>query len=350
MSARLRGLSPLCLVLALSACTTTEVPAGLTEPIVVQAATFKPGLVIEAPVTTTPLVTAVDQVSGIAQPGQVGKALAGRTSEDAWAVAFAVEGIGSGYWVAPVLDENPAFPGERDFTVMFDFGRGIPPGELTLNVFAIDEQGRAGPVYPVKFCVAADAPPDNLNGCEPTLKPAAAVLTLAWDVDSDLDLVVRTQDDKRVASRTPTTVVKTIDEPKIPAEQLADPTIGRLTRDSNNNCVIDGRNNESLVWGELPERRKVQVFADLFASCGQGLTRFVATQYARVETGTNDKGKPTYALRQVTQVSGLVPALSASGGKQPEGGIGGLFLGTFDLDAQPPATPPTQTADQTANP
>ena len=55
----------------------------------------------------------------------------------------------------------------------------------------------------------------------------------------------------------------------MPKESLADPRVGRLTRDSDAGCALDGRNSEAIVFQEAPARGSYLVYADLFDACGE---------------------------------------------------------------------------------
>lgn len=301
------------LVLALG-CTGQLQPLGVTEPIRVRGGAFHPGAWPSS--DGAPVVTALEVASGVVLEGQLARRIAGRVSDDAYAVIVALDGLGSGWWIHPVDALDPTFPGERSFELDVDVGSGIPPGRHVLRVAAVDDVGRTGPVTELTVCVIDDAVPDGLNACDPALPPPAAVITLTWDTAVDLNLVVDTPDGKRVDARHPTTALVELGA-TIPPEVLADPHVGRLNRDSNAGCIIDGRNAESLVFLEDPPEGTYLLYADLFDACGEAGARFAITVYRR-------RGRPdgTYALEQTEQRTGFLPAAASSGGALPP-----LYLG-----------------------
>lgn len=293
-------------LMVMAACTgEVEGQIGIFEPIRVPEGEFledEPGAAGGGPT-----VTSIESASGILTLGQRGRQLAGRTTEDAHAIAVRLEGLGTGWWVRPVQDLDPMFPGERDFRLTYDVGGGAPPGSHRLLLAAIDEAGRRGPEFPLEVCVRDDRVPDNLNACDPTIAPPALVVVLQWDRDVDLDLVVETPAGKRIGHKAPSSADKVDNE--VPDEALGDPRVGRLTRDSNAACELDGRNSEALVFQEPPARGTYLVHADLFDACGQPGALFDVAVYRR---RARDDG--TFALAEEARTTGAVWDLQASGG------------------------------------
>ncbi len=295
------------LCLLLCACTgEVDMPIGLLEPVRVDEGTFVESLP-EAPKQSAPIVTSIETASGILGIGQQGRVLVGRSSASAYAVALRFAEIGSGWWVRPVQDEDPMFPGERDFQLRYDVGGGIPPGLHKLQLAAVDEAGRRGPLFELDVCVRDPDVPDNLNGCDPKIPPPAVIVALEWDRPVDLDLVVETPAGKRIAWKSPSSAPG--DGTEIPAELLNDPKLGRLLRDSNAGCAIDGRNAEAVVWQEPPARGDYLVYADMFDACGEPGTLFAITVYVR---RSRDDG--TFFLEQTERAIGSLLDLQAVGG------------------------------------
>lgn len=296
------------LALALLAACTGEVdaPSGLLEPLRVEGGSFVESLP-EAPTRGAPVVTSIDTASGIVSVGQQGRALVGRGSASAYAIAVRFAALGSGWWVAPVQDEDPTYPGERDFQVRYDVGGGVPPGLHSLQLAAVDAVGRRGPTFELDVCVRDPAVPDNLNSCDPTIAPPAVVVALTWDRPVDLDLVVETPAGKRITFKRPSSAPG--DGGEVPEELLKDPALGRLIRDSNADCAIDGRNSEAVVWQEPPTRGTYLVYADLFAACGEPGALFAAAVYVR-RAGADG----TFHLEEVERATGSVVDLQAAGG------------------------------------
>ncbi len=287
-------------LLVFAACTgEVDQQVGLFEPIRVPDGEF---IEDEIPDGGAVEVTSIEAASGILVIGQQQRLLAGRTSEDAHAIAIRFAGLGSGWWVRPVQDLDPVFPGERAFQLRYDVGAGVPAARHTLELAAVDEVGRRGPSFELDVCVQDDAVPDNLNACDPMIKPPAVVVVLAWDRDVDLDLVVETPDGGRIAHKTPTGG----------AEEPEAPSVGRLVRDSNSGCVVDGRNSEAVVWQEAPAEGTYLIYADLFDACGEPGALLSVAVHRRV-----DDGDGTWALEETARTTGAVTDLQASGGAGP---------------------------------
>lgn len=293
-------------VLACTLACTGEVEAtlGLLEPIRVVGGAFASGELPE--IESGPSVTSIESASGLVLAGERDRLLVGRTTEDAYAIGVRFAELGTGWWTMPVQDLAPAYPGERDFQFRFDVG-AVPPGNHTLTLAAIDGEGRRGELAELSVCVRDPLLPDNLNVCDPHVMPPALIVALEWDVDVDLDLVVDTPSGKRIGFKTPTAWPES---GEVPGEALDDPTLGRLLRDSNAGCAIDGRNSEAVVWLEPPsETGTYLVRADLFDACGQPGALMRAVAYRRQQ---HDDG--TWSLRQTAHVDATVFDIQASGG------------------------------------
>jgi hypothetical protein len=224
-------------------------------------------------------VTAVEATNAIALTGQRGRGLGGRVDDDTWAIGLRFASLGSGWWIHEVGDIAALFPGERDFSLAYDVGAGIPPGLHALRVAAIDGEGRRGPPVDLDLCVLEDAMPGGLNPCDPTLPPPAVVIGLAWNRDVDLDLILETPGGQRVSWKAPTTAAP--ENGVVPDEDLEDPHVGRLNRDSNAGCRADGRNSEAVVWEADPSAGTWGIYVDLFDACGEEDVTFTASVYRR---------------------------------------------------------------------
>jgi hypothetical protein len=298
--------------IASTACTGEVQPLGLDEPVRIINGAFSEGalpgttplMVGETAPEGVPTITSVESGSGIGTPGQLRRNLLGRASEDTFAIGVKLAELGSGYWVVPAGAVNPAVPGERDFVVDLSLGP-IPPGIHRLWMVAIDGAGNGGPRVELPLCILDPSIPDDLSPCSDTVVPPAASVVLTWDEDVDLDLVLRTPDNKVVDARHPTTAFP--GEDGITPEALADPTTGVFTQDSNAECTIDGRNVESIVWREAPLGTFL-AYANLFDACGRRSVRFVMTVYRRQDVG----GKPR--LVEVERRSGVITSGAANGG------------------------------------
>ncbi len=289
------------------ACTgEVETSVGVLEPVRVIEGSFHAGELPEA--GAGPLaVTSIESASGLVLVGERDRLLVGRTSDDAFSIGLRFTELGSGWWTVPVQDLDPAYPGERDFQLRFDVGGGVPPGTHVLSLAAIDEAGQRGEAFELDVCVRDPLVPDDLNPCDPEIPPPALVVALEWNADVDLDLIVDTPSGKRIAAKTPTAWPN---ESPVPDDALDDPTLGRLLRDSNADCDIDGRNAEAVVWDELPsETGNFLIRADLFDACGQSGSLLRATVRRRVQ---RDDG--TWTLHETERVDAAVMDIQASGG------------------------------------
>lgn len=303
----------LLLSMVLTSGCTGEVDAlvGLLEPIRVADGTFHPGE-LETADGDALRITSIESPSGLAVVGQQDRSIGGRTTEHAWAIGVRIQGLGSGWWVLPVDDLEPQFPGERGFFVPYDLGTGVPAGAHVIEIAAVGEDARRGPAFELGLCVQDDALPTELAGCDPTIPPPAAIVSLVWDRPVDLDLRVQTPDGQEIGWRAPTTAAPVDGEP-IPDDALGDPTLGRLDRDSNAGCIIDGRNAEAVVWDEPPsDAGPFPVYVDLFEACGQRGTNFAVSVYRRRE---HDDG--TWSIEQTARRTGALDQLHASGGEGP---------------------------------
>lgn len=303
------------------ACGGERSPLGLDEPLRVQGAVFKEGALPGAPPDASgapgPQVTTLESVNNVLRPRQAGKRVGGRTSTDGRAVGVRFEGLGSGYWQFGVDSPDPTAGGELTWEAAFDLGHGVPPGLHRLLFAAIDDGGQAGPQRALNVCVTPPYP-DNLNACDPTIEPPAAILSLTWDADVDLDLVVTTPDGIEVDPKRLTT--SPLSEAGTPALPPTAPGVGVIDRDSNGGCVLDATRRENLVWATTPRAGTYQVRARLFDACGRDSVRFVASLLLPAPRA-DGAGKE---LVEQERLAGELLAIDAQGGTGP-----GLFVKQF---------------------
>jgi hypothetical protein len=316
------------LLALLAACNGTASPLGVDEPLRVQNAAFKSGELPGSPPPEDPsdpgedrdqpLVTQLMSQNLSALPGQVGKRITGFASDDAYSVGLRFADAGSGYWVLPVGAPDANYPDQLSFVATVDLSIELDEGEHVLQVVAFDAHGHAGQQYEYRFC--ALRPYDHTrNACDPTIPPPAAVISLVWDVDADLDLVVRTPSGKLVDADHPATVEVSDSEPPDPEQR----GVGILERDSNAECRIDSARRESLIWNGAPEPGTYLIYVNVFEACGKSAAHFAVESYVRVrgaDEGTFDIAPLQEPLR------GVVLGASANGG-----GKSGLFAGTIEL-------------------
>jgi hypothetical protein len=316
------------------ACSNETLSEGANEPLQVhdsllkENARFKTGkLPGSAPLSAAriaagakpslPGITSLPAQSGVTFAGATDKVYTGRASPSAAAVAVALKGAGSGYWLVPVGAADPLNNGEYQFGVTVDFSDQVPVGSRDLLFVALDEHGGAGTQFDQPICIAPVIP-DNLNACRPTIAPPALVISLSWDAPVDLDLEVVAPDGKLVDAKHPSTVPAEGDA-GIPTPLPAD--VGTLDRDSNAGCVVDGHQREDLVFQEKPAKGHYLVYANLFDSCGQASARFELSFHA----GRAAKKAGTYQVVQTFDTAGELLQLDENGGAGR-----GLFITEFD--------------------
>lgn len=305
----------------LPGCTGVDPDRGLTEPIRVTHGTFEaaempgqPPLPAEAPPGTPqidPKITLIESVNNVFSPGQAGKSLSGRASESAVAIGLRFADLGAGYWVVPAGGLDPQAPGERTWSLGFEIGDDVPPGLHPLRIVAIDDAGAAGTQAELATCVTSPVP-DNLNACDPTIEPPAAVLSLSWENEADLDLGLVTPSGKFVDAKHPSTVTGD-PEGVDPAKD------GAIDRDANAACASDSIHRENVVWPLIPAPGTYLVYVNLFDACGEAAAPFTATFYLREQ-----RPDGTFALSEKIRAPGELFAAQANGG-----GAQGLYVTTF---------------------
>jgi hypothetical protein len=269
--------------LAFAVACSQGIPAnsGLTEPFLVHGAQFISGPLPGKPptdggapapsgdagaVTLPPLtVTAVQFGNPFVLPGATGKSITGRASSDTAAIGVQIHGLGSGYWVLPIGDPDPDFPGQSDFGLSADFNASDPTGRRPLLAVAIDSNGNAGVQQETALCIEQKIP-DNLHECLKANVVPRAVFTLQWDANWDLDLHVLLPDGTDVNPKQPVTVPS---EGGPPASN-----VGKIDRDSMRGCFDDGWREEDLVFPDNPAKGSYELYADPFDSCGLQAVRF----------------------------------------------------------------------------
>ncbi len=305
----------LSLALVLASCGGERNPSGLEEPFRVRNAQFREGdLPGTAPgdagvSTTTPAITALESANALLRLRQPGKVFSGRTNPRGATVGVRFPTLGTGWWQINVGGPDPTFDNDYTWTLQADFSDALPTGLQTLRFVALDEAGRAGEQRDYRVCVLPDVP-DNLNACDPTIVPPDTVISLAWEEDVDLDLVVVTPEGRVVDARHPS------------AETPATRTSGALDRNSNANCAVDSIRRENLVFQGAPSPGLYRIYANLFSACGRPATRYRATVHLREIL----EGGRTSGVRETFRREGLLTAIAANGGAAL-----GTFVGEVSL-------------------
>lgn len=287
------------MLVTLLACVSADQSSGASEPVQVRDGTFHPG---ELPVDDTaasPHVLYVSSVGYVVTQGDANAGYSGLASTDAWSIAVAVPDVGTGYWVVPVDGPDVTQDDNLLFDLTVDFTRDVPYGLQTISFVSLDGEGNPGPRYDATLCVLPDYADKNYAACDPETPPQDTILSLSWNTDVDLDLVVVTPAGKVVRSESASTHV---DDEDTSVE-------GVLTRDSNSNCVIDSVRLESLVFEEEPPAGDYEVFASLFSPCGQASVDYALSLFQRV-----DEDDGTWSVERTDLASGAFLAAQADGG------------------------------------
>jgi hypothetical protein len=304
------------LPLNLSACAGEPLTLGLTEPIAVESAQFVEGALpgssplsdeelVEGVSPVSPNITSYDLSNQLILPGEPAKSLRGRASSDALAVGVRIEGEGSGYWLIPTRLADPMNQNELGWDLRAAFNPGLTPGRRRLLLSAVGDGERSGTQTAIQLCIANPIP-DNNNVCDPRRIPPELVVSLAWDVAADLDLRVVTPEGKVVDAKHPSTALPDEDG-NIDASSVG---VGRIDRDSNAGCRIDGLQRENLVFPSLPAPGNYLVYANLYDDCGQESVSFDVTYHVST-LGTEPD---TFAVKRTFRQAGALQAVHANGG------------------------------------
>jgi hypothetical protein len=284
-----------------------------TEPLLVTNGQFiagpMPGALASAamdagtPGSRAPL--SITQVSVPVLPiaaGEANESLSGEATSDAVAVGVEVANSGTGYWVAPVGATDPNFPGQISFGFNANFNATDGPGTHTLRFVAIDGSGRGGTYYDAPVCIKSIVP-DNGHSCNAASAPPAAVISLSWDTNFNLDLDVVTPAEVELTPQSPAgPVPPDAGTGKLPVCTPA------IDRDSLANCVPDGMREEDLVFQCPPVPGIYHIYVDPFAACGQPAVHFTLTVYTLAGTC------PDCGLQAVYSLSGELLASQVTGG------------------------------------
>jgi hypothetical protein len=297
--------------LAMAGCAGRDADLGYGEPIRVTHGTFEAGELPGEPPpapdappdtpTLDPKITLIESLNNVFAPGQAEKKLSGRATASAAAIGIRFGDLGTGYWVVPAGGPEPQVEGERVWSLGFEVAEDALPGLHPLLLAAVDDAGNAGTQSALTVCVTSLIP-DNLNACDPTIEPPAAVLSLAWDNGADVDLGLVVPSGKFVDSKHPTTATG---DPITP-DSMKD---GIVEYDSNAACARDLQRRESIVWQGPPAAGTYLVYVNLFAACSEQAAHFVITLHQR-------EARPdgTFALVEKLRVPGELLAEQANGG------------------------------------
>lgn len=305
----------------LIACESQEYLVGASEPVRVHGGVFHEGVLPVDEAATTPLVLNAGSVGAILTAGQASVPYTGLVTPDAYSVAVAFPTLGTGFWVVPVDGPDVTQEDALLFDVTADVTTEAPFGLQTLSFVAIDGDGAPGPRYDTTVCILPEVATHNLAYCDPNTTPQSAVISLSWDTDVDLDLIVVAPSGKVVSSKLPSTALPPDGTTTIPTATLNDPTTGQLTRDSNANCDVDSIRRESLVFPGEPPAGDYRIYASLHATCGHSYVNWLLSVYRRVDA---DDG--THPVERTDVAAGELLGAQATGGA-----TFGTFITTLTL-------------------
>lgn len=300
----------MCLLVA--ACDGESGESGLGEPLQVSAGAFKhgalPGAAADSGDADESLrFTTIETNNTVVHPGQAGKQISGRVTDNGYSVALRFDELGSGYWVVPVGEADSAYPGELDFGVDFGISADLPLGPQRLLFTVIDARGRAGRQQALTLCVTSEYD-RTLHACDATQRPPAGIITLTWDTEADLDLIVRTPDGELVDARHPSS------RPGTDAQGIL------YTDDAR--CAGRSLRREDLVFQAEITPGRYEVFVNLFDACGAAATFFEVSATARTQSDDETYGFEALAEKSVGQAL----ELQANGGQSQ-----GIAITSFEF-------------------
>ena len=204
-----------------------------------------------------PGVASIVLVNAFIRPSLVDYPIAGALGSGATAAAIGLEGD-VGYWIVVAGPPDVATPADPSFDATATFAAGIVPGQYTLVVRAVDAEGRFGP--PRTQTLMAHASPSAPAG--------DLVITLTWDTESDMDLHVVDPSGQEIFHGAMS------DQPPPFAPQPEAGSYGHLDWDSNANCVLDGKRQESVIWPGRPPAGRYVVRVDAASLCGAPIAHY----------------------------------------------------------------------------
>jgi hypothetical protein len=278
----------------LTACEGTDYDSGAGELVQVRDATFKPGALPVDDSAETPLVVYASGKSYVVTQGDGNVGYGGLVTPDAYTIAVAAKDISTGYWVKTLDGPDATQDNDLLLSLKLDFLPEVPKGSQVLQFVAIDGDGHPGPEYDATLCVLTDYAENSLAECSDDITPPNAVVSLSWDTNVDLDLIVIAPNGKVITSETPTTGLAV--DGKVDRTVVQDPTTGTLSRDSNADCDIDGIRLESLIFPGDPPEGDYQFYADLHSACGASYVNFSLDEHRRTDADDGTHPVETTAL------------------------------------------------------
>lgn len=241
-----------------------------------------------------PAVAAIELLTTTIWPGIANKPLRGTLGSVATGAALALSGD-AGYWLIPAGAPDVSAPTLPTFRCTASFSRSLPDAAYTLEVRAVDAQGRFGPPLRQTLTVLSTSPSEDVAG--------ELVVRLTWDNEADLDLHVQDPLGTEVYHGAPSSLDAF-------AAGGANDSAGILDFDSNANCEDDQLRRENVVWQRVPPSGPYRVRVDSVSLCGRSVTHWnvqatlrglplAAAQGTSLETDTwsaHDRGAGVLAL------------------------------------------------------
>ena len=208
-----------------------------------------------------PSVTFVNRPQPVVSRGEASIALSGRLSSGGVALHVGAQGDPD-HWVINAGGEDFVIPEELLFGFDFSLASFVAENTFTLLLQAVDSEGRFGPQTEVEFQIS------------PGLPPAELLVSLAWDAPSDVDLHLELPDNTIIGAKNIHSFVPPVGVP--PGSET--PPGGFLEFDSNQECRLDLRNQENIIWRfSRPPSGTYRVYAHLFSPCDAHAVNMIST-------------------------------------------------------------------------
>jgi hypothetical protein len=292
----LLGMWSLC-ALAIPACQwSSGSSSGLGSLIRVQGGQAMRGS-IAVPADTIPATATLFPRNATIYPGVSNKSINGVVGPDANAVALGIAGDDA-YWLVPALTPDSTDPHSFKFTASFSLSPALagspllqpnPDGTSTLPLScrAVDQAGNFGSATVQPLIMDPQGPDGTL------------VVSLDWDSPVDLDLHVQVPANNDAGFVIVWAKARSA-EPNSP-DGGAD---GVLDFDCNEDCQIDGRDRENVVWTGQPPAGHYIVRVDAFSLCGQMSAAWHAIAYSPQGTKGEASGVLTDAATREAPTAG----------------------------------------------
>lgn len=218
-----------------------------------------------------PKVTELLFAQGILRRGEWGIHLNGRLGPGATAIHIAAQGDNQ-HWVVPAKGFDFTVPNELQWSADFALSHRFAGERVVIETQAADASGRLGPIRQTEFAVA------------PRPEAAKLIVELRWNSPVDLDLHVLSPDGRLFGPK-----------------QQSDGAMGKehtvlYEFDSNQECHLDYRHRETVVWTQTPPSGVYRVYADLFSNCKQSAVDFEVRAYRADGSVIAAQGGSQYAF------------------------------------------------------